>query len=278
MDFDSMPAGELEARSPLRNCLDDYLRWGAGKRNIAFCTSADVSAFVAFNEQLKARRKRPLSIAVYAARCLAVHLMEHPYLMTSKLGRHLWTPDEVNLMFTVSVATHDKTPLPLLMELRAINTKPLPELAKEFSDTVRALRREALKGSEAMDKGAWMGSRRAATRRLIYAFGALFPRVRKYLSFFCSHVGMTSLTSYTGGRGVFAFPITPHSFHLTLGGQSKRAVVIGDEVCVRPHLDFTVTVDHAITDGAKCLEFIDIFVKEIESGRLLSEMESAPPV
>ena len=273
-DFKSMPAGRLEPRSPLRNCLDDYLNWGATKHAVSFCTSADISAFVAFNEELKARRQRPLSLVVYVARCLAVHLIEHPYIMTSKLGRGLWTPDEVNMIFTVSVRDKDKTALPLLMQVRGIEKKNLAELSGEFSETVRALRREATGGSHMMESGKWLGRRRGWTRRLIYASGLLFPASRRYLAFFSSHVGVTSLTQYTGARSGWGFPVSPHSCHLTLGGQSKRALVVGDEIVVRPCLDLTVAMDHAITDGAKGLAFTDIFVEEIESGRLLKEFES----
>lgn len=276
LDFKSLPQGTLEARSPLRNCLDDYLNWGATKRAVSFCTSADISAFVAFNEALKARRQRPLSLVVYVARCLAVHLIEHRYMMTSRLGRGLWTPDEVNMIFTVSVRAKDKTPLPLLMQVRGIEHKTLPELSLEFSDKVRALRREALNGSQAIDGGLWLGRRSGLTRRLLYASGLVFPPARRYLAFFSSHVGVTSLTQYTGARGGWGFPVSPHSCHLTLGGQTKRAIVVGDEVVARPCLDITVAMDHAITDGAKGLAFTDIFVEEIESGRLLEEFADAP--
>lgn len=275
-DFESLPTGTLEPRSPLRNCLDDYLSWGASKRIVGFCTSADVSEFVAFNETLKARRQRPLSLVIYVARCLAVHLNEHRYMMASRLGRKLWTPDEVNMVFTVSVRAKDKTPLPLLMQMRGLEKKTLPELSREFSEKVRALRREALNGSPAMDRGIWMGSRRPLTRRLLYATGLLSPRARRYSAFFSSHVGLTSLTQYTGRRGGWGFPITPHSCHFTMGGQTKRPVVVGDEIVVRSCLDLNVMWDHAITDGAQCMSFVDIFIAEIESGRLLQEFDSQP--
>lgn len=275
LEFDSWPVGTNEPRSPLRECLDDYLNWGATKRAVAFCTSADISAFVAFNDELKTRRQRPLSLVVYVARCLAVHLIEHPYMMTSKRGRTLWTPDEVNMIFTVSVRAKDKTPLPLLMQVRGIEKKTLAELSLEFSEKVRTLRREALNGSQAIDGGLWLGRRRPLTRRLLYGFGSFFPPLRRYLSYFSSHVGVTSLTQYTGARGGWGFPVSPHSCHLTLGGQTKRALVVGDEIVARPCLDLTVAMDHAITDGAKGLAFTDIFVEEIESGRLLHEFEIA---
>ena len=274
LEFDSWPQGTLEPRSPLRTCLDDYLSWGVTKRSVAFCTSADVSAFVSFNEALKTERKRPLSLVVYVARCLAVQLQNHPYMMTSQLGRGLWTPDEVNMIFTVSVRAADKTPLPLLMQVRGLEKKPLAELSQEFSDKVRALRREALNGSQAIDGGLWLGRRNRFTRRLLYGAAVLSPPLRRYLAFFSSHVGVTSLTQYTGSRGGWGFPVSPHSCHLTLGGQTKRAVVVNDEVVVRPCLDLTVAMDHAITDGAKGLAFTDMFVEEIESGRLLHEFEA----
>ena len=71
------------------------------------------------------------------------------------------------------------------------------------------------------------------------------------------------------GWGFRLYTVCPIA--LTLGGLSKRALVVNDEIAIRHCLDIGFNFNHLVMDGAPATRFIAQLMDEIESGRLLYE-------
>lgn len=275
LNLDELPPMVTRPRSPLRALLDDYLDWSSQKKHdIVFFTTVDVTVFVALEKQCRAQRKRPPSLVAYFVRCLGVTLEASPYMVAAPLGRGVYIPQDINVSMMVSALTPTGDPLPMVMELLKVNTTSLPEIGENIATRSRALRREGLNNSTALEKAAWLGRRSPRVRRLLYGLCNLNPRFRKYLTHYTTFVGLTSVTQYTGGRSGWGLPILPHTLAVAMGGLSRRPLVVGDEILVRDCLDLTFVWDHSMIDGAPGLEWINKFCAEVESGRLLAEFEA----
>ena len=278
VDLNNLPVMQAQPRSPLRNLLDDYIGWSKRRKDdIYYLTTLDVSVFTAFEADCRKNRRRPPSMVAYLVRCLGVAMAEDRGIMASALGRGLYVPEGVNVALVVSALTPSGDPIPLIMELTDVQRRGLDEIGDQIADNSRALRREGVRDSPALRQAAWLGRRSKLTRRAVYAFAALNPRFRRYLSYCVSFVGITSLTRYTGNRGGWGIPQLPYSFNLSLGSLSRKPLVVGEEILARDCLDVTVVLDHAIMDGAPALTIFNKWVEEVESGRLLAEFGAGAP-
>lgn len=263
---------QIETFPPFRRLLDDYLQLGSAKHNIHFIASFDVSAFVTFAAQCKVNRRRPPSIVACVARCLGVVLARHPRLMAATYRDKLLVPRHVNIIMTVSAKAGGDY-LPLLMTIERTEEKTLAQIGTEMSSEARALRRRATQGEGGYKWGFWFAQRPPWLRRGIYRLCRFVPKLNRGLARYYSNIALTSVTQYAEGVGMWAFPVMAYSLGITMGGVSKKPVVVGDEIVARDCLDITLTVDHVITDGAAAAKFMAELGEEIVSGRLLAEFD-----
>ena len=268
-------AVQIEAFPPYRRLLGDYLQLGAAKRNIHFLASYDVSAFSAFVAQCKTQRRRPPSLVAYVARCVGVVVARHPQVMAAPYRDKLLLPRHVNVIMTVAAKTEHGS-VPLLLTIERMDEKTLAEIGVEMSEAVRALRRRSARAERGYRWAAWFGRRPVWLRHGIYRLGRLVPGFSRGLARHYCNVAITSVTQYAGGQGLWALPVMAYSMGITMGGVSKKPVVIGDEIVARECLDITFTFDHVITDGAAAAALVAELGEEIASGRLLSEFELPP--
>jgi pyruvate/2-oxoglutarate dehydrogenase complex dihydrolipoamide acyltransferase (E2) component len=68
-------------------------------------------------------------------------------------------------------------------------------------------------------------------------------------------VQVTAVGMFADGGGFAIAPPTLASLLVVVGGLSRRARVVGDEIAVRDVLDLTVSVDHNVVDGAPATRF-----------------------
>ena len=62
---------------------------------------------------------------------------------------------------------------------------------------------------------------------------------------------------------------------ITLGGFGPRALVVDNQIQIRHCLDIGFNFDHRTLDGAAATRFIADLMASLESGRALSEYQSA---
>lgn len=271
MDMGALPPMPVTPRSSLRSLLDDYLRWSAGKRNVSIQMTFDASEFTRFAARCKREGKRPPSLVAYVLRCAGVVFDKHRELMAAKYKKGLFVPEDVNIALMVSAHLKDGGSFPLMVGLTGVQSKTLPQISEELAQTSRGIRRQALAQSPKFREALKLAAIRPGVRRVLLALCSLFPKYRAAVAFHASHVGVSSLTQHLRSRGGWCATLMPYTFNLILGGLSKRAIVVNDEVVARECLDMTFMIDHEILDGGPGLDFVDDFAKEFESGRLLSE-------
>ena len=260
-----------------RNLLEDFVRLSAGKHNFHILTSYDISAFSDFSKRCRSERKRPPSLVAYVARCLAVVLAKNSAFTSARQGNTLWTHDGVNIVLTVAAKTDRGETLPLLLQIDETQSKTLAQIADELTTRARRLKRNPIKTGRALKAAAWFARRPLWFRRGAYFLGGRLPVANRHMTRFQANVGLTSTAEFAQGRGGWGVPIfLPFSISLALGGTSRRAVVVGNEIVARECLDVTLTFDHIISDGAPATQLAAILGEEIESGRLLQEFDLSP--
>ena len=271
-DYNGLPAPDVRPRSPLRNLIDDYLAWGRSKHTIFLLTSVDVSVFLESANARKLARKRPPSLVAYVARCIGVSLDGERHLLASRMNGKLYVPHAVNIAMMVSANTPEGEAMPYIMEIERANERPLNEIGEEMARLARAMRREKLPQSPVLQGAMKLGAMPTVVRRNIYRLAMIHPKFRRYIAHYTSYVGLTAVTDYTGGRSFWGVPIMPYACSVTMGGVSRKPVVVGDAVVPRDCLDLTFCCDHSTLDGAAGSRICDRICTEIESGRLLNEL------
>jgi len=271
-DYNALPPAQTAPRSPLRRLLDDYLSWSGDKDRITLFTSVDLSVFLSFCEECKARRERPPSMIAYVGRCLGVVCKDAKGVLASRLNGRVYTPENVNLAIFVSAKTPDGEAIPYILELLRADEKTLGELGEELASRSRALRREGL-GNKVLAGAMKLGALPTFGRRGIYRMALLHPKFRHAMAHATSFVGLTALTGYMGNRSYWGAPLMPYSCCVVMGGLSRKPVALEDDsVVVRPCLDLSLSCDHSLFDAAGGAQMCEALCAEIESGRLLQEL------
>ncbi len=273
-DYNALPPAQTSPRSPLRHLLDDYLDWSRDKDRITLFTSVDVSVFTNYCDECRAARRRPPSLVAYVARCLGVVCRDARGVTASRLNGRVYTPQHVNLAVLVSAKTPDGDSIPYILELLRADERTLPDLGEELASRSRALRREGL-GNRVLAGAMKLGRFPQPLRRSIYRLALLHPKFRHAIAHTTSFIGLTALTGYTGNRSYWGAPVMPYSCSIVMGGLSRKALVVeGDRIEARPCLDLSLSCDHALFDAAEGAQMCERLCAEIESGRLLNELET----
>lgn len=273
-DYNDLPPARTTPRSPLRHLLDDYLDWSRDKDRITLFTSVDVSVFLDYCDGCKAARRRPPSLVAYVARCLGVVCKDARGVTASRLNGRLYTPPHVNLAILVSAKTPDGDAIPYILELLRADERTLGDLGEELASRSRALRREGL-GNRVLAGAMKLGRQPQWARRSLYRLAFLHPKFRHAIAHSTSFIGLSALTGYTGNRSYWGAPVMPYSCSVVMGGLSRKAVVLPDDrIVARPCLDLSLSCDHGLFDAAEGAQMCERLCAEIESGRLLNELET----
>jgi pyruvate/2-oxoglutarate dehydrogenase complex dihydrolipoamide acyltransferase (E2) component len=76
-------------------------------------------------------------------------------------------------------------------------------------------------------------------------------------------VGISAVGMFGKGGG-WGIPFSTGT-QLTLGGISRKPIVIGDSIAIREVLDVTVSFDHALVDGGNAARFVSKLKELIEA-------------
>ncbi len=81
-------------------------------------------------------------------------------------------------------------------------------------------------------------------------------------------VGVTSIGMFSSTWG-WAVPLAPLTVIITVGGVAERPVVRGGQVVARPMLPLTISLDHAVVDGAPAARFVETLRWLVETAAAL---------
>jgi pyruvate/2-oxoglutarate dehydrogenase complex dihydrolipoamide acyltransferase (E2) component len=102
-----------------------------------------------------------------------------------------------------------------------------------------------------LDRLAPVAGRVPGLFRAMYAVMGRSVRVRLQTG----TVQVTAVGMFAGGGGFAIAPPTLASLLVVVGGLSRRARVVDEQLAIRDVLDLTVTIDHNVVDGAPATRF-----------------------
>lgn len=209
-----------------------------------------------------------MSFTAFILKCLAHAIDQDKTLQAYPKGsRHLVIFDSVDVALPIE-RTMDGMPLPVVYIVRSANTKSLGEIHRE-------IREAQVKQVDAV----WEGFTAVSSLRLLpmavfrvgwWIFCWLrhtYPQVQKKYG---GTVGITSVGMF-GKKAGWGIPLNDHSLDLTLGGIEQKPALVDGQVAVRECLSITLSVNHAIIDGAPAARFAQRLTELIESGYGLDE-------
>ncbi len=173
--------------------------------------------------------KYKLSVNDFIIKAVAQALSDVPEANSS------WTDEAIllynNVDISVAVAIDGGLITPIV---KNADKKTLSEISNEMKDLAKRARDNALKPEEFQGGG-----------------------------FSISNLGMFGIKKFE------AIVNPPQSAILACGATTKRAIVIGKDICIANMCDFSLSCDHRVVDGAVGASFLQAFKKYIENPVLL---------
>jgi pyruvate/2-oxoglutarate dehydrogenase complex dihydrolipoamide acyltransferase (E2) component len=239
-------------------------RWlAAGMRSVRHkpmihgLIEVDVTVARAYIRNHKAKTGESLSFTAFIIACLGKAVDENKAVQAFRKGNnHLVLFEEVDVYTLIErEVAGQKEPIPYIV--RAANRKTPEQLHHEIRVTQAQDIEEGLKVLQFVPDflfGAFLWTfTRVARRR---------PRVwKKYVG----TVGVTAVGMFGKGAGWGIPPALP-TLMLTVGGIGEKPVVVADHIATREYLSLTISLDHAMIDGAPAARFTKRLKELIESG------------
>jgi pyruvate/2-oxoglutarate dehydrogenase complex dihydrolipoamide acyltransferase (E2) component len=198
-------------------------------------------------------------VVAATARAVAAHPLMHAY--RDWRGR-LVVADHVDVATLIEVEDQGTT-FPLAHVLRDADVRPVDELSAELrgvkTDQTRSESGRLLRGR------AGALARIPGLMSLVYWALARSPRLRERTG----TVSVTSVGMFGSGGGAGIGQPTIMTLTVLVGGRSERPRVVDGEIVARLVVDVTITVDHAIVDGAATARFAATLADLIEHPRWL---------
>jgi pyruvate/2-oxoglutarate dehydrogenase complex dihydrolipoamide acyltransferase (E2) component len=147
--------------------------------------------------------------------------------------------------------------------IRAANRKTVTELTQE----IRAAQRSTTESERRYRRTLTFLSLPRPLRALAWWVVLAEPRLFKQLG---GTVAVSSVGMF-GPAGGWGVPVGPATLMITVGGIAAKPRYVDGRLQQREFLDVTVSVDHAIVDGATAARFTRRLTESIESAGGLSE-------
>jgi pyruvate/2-oxoglutarate dehydrogenase complex dihydrolipoamide acyltransferase (E2) component len=206
---------------------------------------------------LEAHRE-PLSFTAFVVaatgRAVAAHPLVHAY--RDWRGR-LVVANHVDVATLIEVEDQGRS-FPLAHLLRDADIRPVDELSTEL----RRVQSDITRSQSGRLLRAWFArlARVPGLASLMYRTMASSPRLRER----SGTVAVTSVGMFGRGGGTGIGQPTIMTLSVLVGGRSLRPRVVDGQIVPRLVLDLTISVDHALVDGAPAARFAATLVDLIE--------------
>ena len=246
----------------IRRLMADGGRLAKQKHLIHGLVEMDVTDARRLIREHKVKTGEALSFTSFIIACLGQAVDANKHMQAYRAWREklvLFNDVDVNTMFEVEV---DGRKIIRPHILRAVNRKTLREIHEEL----RAFQAEHENGREASFIG-WFVLLPGFIRRLF--LGALFKNPH-WLKEMNGTVSLTSVGMFGDGGG-WGIPVPIHTLQVTLGGITKRPMLLNGQLENREYLCVTISLDHDIVDGAPAARFIQRLKELVESGHKIAD-------
>lgn len=204
-----------------------------------------------------------LSLTAYIVTCLAQVIKEYPQMNSFIKGRKLVLLDDVTVSVLIEKEINgEKIPEPI--GIKKAQSKTFYQIHKEIRDA-KKIKTDKLGN---LEEQVWILFFPAF---LLKTFVRLADRnikmAERYGKIAVTAVGMFSK------EPVWFLPHGSSTVLTTVGSIGNKVVEIDGKFVTREHLSLTASFDHNIVDGAPAARFMNSFLEEIKSGRLLNTDE-----
>jgi pyruvate/2-oxoglutarate dehydrogenase complex dihydrolipoamide acyltransferase (E2) component len=267
MKPDRSQAGyRVEPFPNLRRQQIDWLELMHRQHTIHALLEVDVTDARQSIREYRSQTGQPLSLTAFVIWCVAQAVDADRRMHAYRQGpSQLVLFDEVDVAVPVErVMEGSELPVPFI--IRAANQKQPAEIHQEIQRARREEAPPALAGARWLP--LWLRLP-GFLRRFVWATLLGNPHRRKQLT-------GTALVTAVGmfGRGpAWGIPLTAYTLCVTVGGISRKPGVVRDgagrqaeRIEVREVLALTVSVDHALIDGAPAARFVTRLKELIEGG------------
>jgi len=248
--------------SPARRMQADGVRAGTIQGAIHGLIEVDVTRSRRIIRDHQARTGERLSFTAFAIACLARAVAENPRVQAYRDWRnHLIVFDDVDVNTMVEGEAGDGEKIVMALFIRAANEKTV----RQIHDEIRAFQKQETSRSFIKAMRLLMALP-GPLRRAFYATVSRSPHVHKkgLCTVAMSSVGMFGAPG-SGSVGGWGIPISHHTLAVTLGGIGCRQVLVDGSPQDREFLCVTISVDHAIVDGAPAARFAARFRELLET-------------
>lgn len=194
-------------------------------------------------------------VVAATARAVAAHPLVHAY--RDRRGR-LVVHDHVDVATLVEVEDEGRT-FPLAHVLRDADRRTVAALSQELH-AVKSHRDASGSGRLLGGRAAGALTRIPGLTWLVYRAIARSPRLRARTG----TVNVTAVGMFGSGGGIGIPHPTIMTLSVLVGGRSLRPRVVDGAIVPRLVLDLTITVDHALVDGAPAARFAAALTELIE--------------
>jgi pyruvate/2-oxoglutarate dehydrogenase complex dihydrolipoamide acyltransferase (E2) component len=236
-----------------RRVLMDVL--GAARRPDSYAAMLlDMSAAEAFRREYRKKYGVPLTHLHLIIKAVAQTVEQEPWLNYMVAGYKIIQPSSIDIGVSVA-ADESVTPVVVITEA---NKKSLKEICTELATRAgEAVRRERENMRRLNQLGRWLPF--GFLRRPLVRFVAGRYRVRRLV------IGTTQITSL--GFKDLAFHLPSHmgtAMLLSVGGISKRPMVVGSNIEIRPTVYVVFQVDGRVVQAKRAMRAFRRFRRWIE--------------
>lgn len=225
---------------------------------------ADITKARHMIRQLRSANNTKVSIVDYLLYCLSRAIDENKSVH-GVIGRNgkLYVFDDVDMLVIVENLDHG-TRYPAAYVIRSANKKSFREINREMCSFRAENHGRIAYGNRAFRLFSRFVPR--FFRKLVYRYVNKKPFWRKKNM---GTVCVSAVGVHSKGSG-WAIPSPVHPLFLTIGGLSKREVLVNGELQLRCFIGLTISFDHLVSDGAPAARFTSRFRQIIENAEGLS--------
>lgn len=197
-----------------------------------------------------------VSFTAYLLYVIGQAVDEDRTLHAYRRGRRLIVFDDVDVNTQIE-ATVDGQPIVKSVIIRAVNHKSVAELTAE----IRAEQHSTPASERRYRASLAYLSLPTPVRRLIWGVLLRRPELFKRLG---GTVALSSVGMF-GPDGGWGIPVTPATLSITVGGLTGKPRYVGGRLQRRELLAVTISVDHAVVDGAPAARFARRLAELVDS-------------
>lgn len=242
-----------------RKLVIDTLRLGQRRQIMHGLIEVDITHTRQAIRAYRARTGAGLSLTAFVIACLGKAIEADTSLHAYRNWRNqLVLFDEVDVTTIIETELEGQS-FPLAHIIRAANRRTAQDIDREIQ-AVRA-NPENSPSMRQWQAARWFVLLPAFLRHLVYRAIFRDPHTIKRT------VGTVIVTAVGmfGVGGGWGIGLPNYTLSLTLGGTSRKPGVVREQIAIRDYLSITISIDHAIVDGAPAARFARRLKQLIES-------------